>query len=189
MGWLRASDLHPRAVAAAKADADAAAASGKPAPMALNGGPEVLNGIAYDADSGRLWITGGRWGHGWRDGWLLLERAGLSMFRTACRSQSRCLDHQPAGYPRCHLGAALAAAALAQINLMLRMPSPRQAVAAHLPDRNVRSGSRGGGRCAGARAQAVHRAPVNGACSSSSAREHANLNCNQIFRLVTEWST
>lgn len=63
VGWLRASDLHPRAMAAAKADADAAAASGKPAPVALNGGPEVLNGIAYDADSGRLWITGGRWGH------------------------------------------------------------------------------------------------------------------------------
>lgn len=61
VGWLRASDLHARALAAAKVDADAAKAGGKPAAAARNGGPEVLNGIAYDADSGRLFITGKLW--------------------------------------------------------------------------------------------------------------------------------
>lgn len=61
VGWLRASDLHARALAAAKADADAAKAGGKRAAAARNGGPEVLNGIAYDADSGRLFITGKLW--------------------------------------------------------------------------------------------------------------------------------
>lgn len=64
VGWLRATDLRNRAQAAAQVDAQAAQAAGKEAAAARNGGPEVLNGIAYDAAGGRLFITGGCRGQG-----------------------------------------------------------------------------------------------------------------------------
>ena len=64
VGWLRATDLRNRALGAAQSDAQAAKAAGKEAAAARNGAPEVLNGIAYDAEGGRLFITGGCRGQG-----------------------------------------------------------------------------------------------------------------------------
>lgn len=59
VGWLRAGGLRERAVAAAAADAAAEAANGGAAAAAGRTAPEVFNGIAYDAATGRLWVTGG----------------------------------------------------------------------------------------------------------------------------------
>lgn len=68
VGWLRLADLRQRAVAAAAADARAG--KGKRA----NGrqiSPEVVNGIAYDAEGGRLFVTVSTRLHWRRDGaWL-----------------------------------------------------------------------------------------------------------------------
>lgn len=55
VGWLRTGNLRARAVAAGEADVAAARAKGQQQPRAA---AEVLNGIAYDADTGRLFVTG-----------------------------------------------------------------------------------------------------------------------------------
>lgn len=58
VGWLRTTGLRDRVLAAAQADAETARASN---PGAAQGQPtpNVLNGIAYDRGTGRLWVTGG----------------------------------------------------------------------------------------------------------------------------------
>ncbi|PRW50773.1 glutamine cyclotransferase [Chlorella sorokiniana] len=94
VGWLRATGLHARALGAAQADAEAAKVGGKPAAAARNGPPEVLNGVAYDEDSGRLFITGKLWPRIYQ-----IETAEVAADAAAdalALARKQCIVHHPA---------------------------------------------------------------------------------------------
>lgn len=148
VGWVRLGGLRDRALGAAAEDARAAGEGQRP----QREQPEVLNGIAWDEQERRLFVTGKPSGRaGARVGLLGRRQPRTASGRgkqggaTGSRGTHRVLRCQrsPPGFqllpsaprvPRCH----------------------RQALAAHLPSGAGGGAGGRGGRCAGGSTARVH---------------------------------